>query len=109
MARLARVVVKGIPHHVTQRGNARRFMLDTDADRVVYLDLLRYYSRLHSLSVLGYCLMSNHVHLVTIPEKGESLAAALKENARPLCILLERETHLLRTPVARPLLLMSFG
>jgi hypothetical protein len=41
MARLARVVAAVVSHHVTQRGKARRFMLDCDADRKVYLDLLR--------------------------------------------------------------------
>ena len=41
MARLARVVAVDVPHHITQRGNARRFMLDCDADRKIYLDLLR--------------------------------------------------------------------
>jgi REP element-mobilizing transposase RayT len=41
MARLARVVAVDVPYHVTQRGNARRFILDCDADRGVYLDLSR--------------------------------------------------------------------
>jgi hypothetical protein len=33
MARLARVIAVDVPHHVTQRGNARRFILDSDSDR----------------------------------------------------------------------------
>ena len=41
MARLGRVVAVNVPHHLTQRGNARRFILDCDADRAVYLNLLR--------------------------------------------------------------------
>jgi hypothetical protein len=41
MPRLARVVAVGVPHHITQRGNARRFILQDEADRKVYLDLLR--------------------------------------------------------------------
>ena len=40
MARLARVVAAGVPHHVTQRGNGRQFILACDPDRSVYLDLL---------------------------------------------------------------------
>ncbi len=40
MARLARVVATGVPHHVTQRGNGRQFILGCDPDRSVYLDLL---------------------------------------------------------------------
>ncbi len=79
MARLARVVAVGVPHHITQRGNGRQFILTSDAERTVYMDLLRQAAKLHSLTVLGYCLMSNHVHLVAIPEKAESLAHAMKE------------------------------
>ena len=78
MARLARVVVAGIPHHITQRGNARRFILDSDADRAVYLDLLKENIERCKVSLLGYCLMSNHVHLVVVPAIADGLAQALK-------------------------------
>jgi putative transposase len=78
MARLARVVALDTPHHVTQRGNARQYILETDTDRLVYLDLLRKQCRLHRLSLLGYCLMSNHVHLIAVPERDDSLRLALK-------------------------------
>ena len=79
MARLARVVAVGVPHHITQRGNGRQFILTSEEERTVYMQLLRQAAKLHSLTVLGYCLMSNHVHLVAIPEKGESLASVMKE------------------------------
>jgi putative transposase len=78
MARLARVVAIDIPHHVTQRGNARRFILESDSDKLVYPDLLRRYCTLYELSLLGYCLMSNHVHLVVTPAKVDSLPLTLK-------------------------------
>lgn len=79
MARLARVVVVNIPYHVTQRGNARQFLLASDAERKVYLDLLGETLRLHPLLLLGYCLMSNHVHLVVIPREVDALATTLKQ------------------------------
>jgi putative transposase len=78
MARLARIVAVNIPHHITQRGNARQFLLASDDEHKVYLDLLRKYAQLHELQLLGYCLMSNHVHLVAIPCRGDGLAMALK-------------------------------
>ncbi len=78
MARLARVIAVDTPHHVTQRGNARRFILESDSDRAVYLDLLFQYSRLHRLTLAGYCLMSNHVHLIAAPQRPDSLHLALK-------------------------------
>lgn len=78
MARLPRVVVVDIPHHVTQRGNARQVILARDHDRLAYLELLRQYSELYHLSLLGYCLMSNHVHLIAVPRRAEALAQTLK-------------------------------
>ena len=78
MARLPRVVMAEIPHHVTQRGNARRFILDCDAGRNVYLELLREDIQRCNVTLLGYCLMSNHVHLVLVPLKADGLAKALK-------------------------------
>jgi len=79
MARLPRVVVVDVPHHVTQRGNARQVILFSDADRVTYLELLREYSQLYGLSLLGYCLMSNHVHLMAVPRTLGALSQSLKQ------------------------------
>ena len=79
MARLAREVAVDVPHHVTQRGNARQFILSSDAEKMVYMDLLRNAVQLHAVSVVGYCLMSNHVHLVVIPHKPEALAFVFKQ------------------------------
>ena len=77
MPRMARVVVPGVAHHVTQRGNNRQAVFFTDDDRQLYLTLLREQSRRHNLTVLGYCLMRNHVHLVVVPEFDWSLAKTL--------------------------------
>jgi putative transposase len=78
MARLPRVIAANGPHHVTQRGNGRRFILDCDTDRDVYLDLLKQSLALHSVAMMGYSLMSNHVHLVLVPIRTDSLGLALK-------------------------------
>jgi len=79
MARLPRVVISDVAHHVTQRGNARQVILADDADRIAYLELLRQYSELYQLSLLGYCLMSNHVHLLVVPHTSEALGQTLKQ------------------------------
>ena len=75
MPRCARVVVPGIPHHLTQRGNRHEDVFFEDAHRQRYLQLLFEYSLLHGLSVLAYCLMTNHVHLIVIPVSVVSLAS----------------------------------
>lgn len=79
MPRLARIAVVNVAHHVTQRGNARQFILANDDEREIYLTLLRKYAELCDLSLLGYCLMSNHVHLLVVPRKTDSLARALRQ------------------------------
>lgn len=79
MARLARVVAVDVPHHVTQRGDARQVIFAADPERMVYMDLLREAVQQHQLSLLTYCLMSNHVHLVMVPHRSADLALALKQ------------------------------
>jgi REP element-mobilizing transposase RayT len=78
VGRLARVIALGVAHHVTQRGNGRRFLLDGDADRRIYLDLLQQNLRLNDVLLVGYCLMSSHVLLIVIPGNEEGLALSLK-------------------------------
>lgn len=79
MVRFARVVAPGTPHHITQRGNTRRFILERDAERSIYLDLLHQGMERYGMSLFGYCLMSNHVHLIAVPEKKDALARTLKD------------------------------
>jgi REP-associated tyrosine transposase len=76
---MPRVVIVDVPHHVTQRGNARQVILASDADRIIYLELLREYSQLYALSLLGYCLMSNHIHLIVVPRRPEALSHSLRQ------------------------------
>jgi len=82
MARLARVVVPGHPHHVTQRGVRSMRVFREPADYERYLDLLRAQSRRFGLEFLAWCLMPNHVHLVAVPAGEDSLARAIGEAHR---------------------------
>jgi putative transposase len=82
MPRVARVVIPGCPHHVIQRGNRRQKTFFSDGDKELYLELLRRNGEKSGLSFLAYCLMDNHVHLIAIPAKRESLAAAIGETHR---------------------------
>ncbi len=77
MPRRPRFVLPGVPHHVTQRGNNRQNVFFSDQDRIRYIQILHQYSRRHDLCILGWCLMTNHVHLIGIPGTPESLALAL--------------------------------
>ena len=78
MPRRSRIVIPGMPHHVTQRGNNREVVFHSDGDRRFYLDVVEHHTRENQVRILGYCLMTNHVHLIVVPERPESLARALK-------------------------------
>lgn len=82
MARMARVVVPSIPHHVTQRGVRRMDTFFDDEDYEVYLNLMREWCLSAGVEIWAYCLMPNHVHLVVVPESEESLARGIGEAHR---------------------------
>lgn len=82
MARLPRIVVPGVPHHVTQRGNRRQRVFLEEGDYGIYLDLMAQACRANGVSVWSYCLMPNHVHLVMVPDTREGLSRAVGETHR---------------------------
>jgi putative transposase len=77
MARLARVVIPGHPHHVTQRGNGRARTFFEDGDYALYRDLLAAGCRAAGVEVWAWCLMPNHVHLILVPSDADGLRRAL--------------------------------
>lgn len=82
MARLPRLVVPGIPHHVTQRGNRRLPVFFGDDDFRTYKALLGEWCTKAGTEVWAYCLMPNHVHLILVPSHEDGLRAALGETHR---------------------------
>ena len=74
MARLARLVVPGLPHHITQRGNRRQAVFFEEADRQCYLQYLAAAAPEAGVQIWAYCLMTNHIHLVAVPTQPESFA-----------------------------------
>ena len=82
MARLARLVVPGHPHHVTQRGNRRQEVFFSDDDYRAYLDLMAEGCETAGTEVWAYALMPNHVHLIMVPSHEDGLRAAIGEAHR---------------------------
>ena len=82
MARMARVVVAGYPHHVTQRGNRRLPTFFSNDDYEAYRALVAEWCAKHAVEIWAYCLMPNHVHLIAVPHTGEALARAVGEAHR---------------------------
>ena len=82
MTRIARVVVPGLPHHVTQRGNRRERIFFEAGDYALYRDWLAQSCRRFGVACWAYCLMPNHVHLILTPGDGAGLALALARTHR---------------------------
>lgn len=82
MARIARAVAPGLPHHVTQRGNRRQQTFFNDDDYHTYLELMGEWCSKYQVEAWGYCLMPNHVHLILVPETKDGLNLAVGEAHR---------------------------
>ena len=78
MARLPRMVLPGVPHHVTQRGNRRERTFFEDGDYALYLDLLAEASDRHGVEIWSYCLMPNHVHIIAVPRDADGLGRTFR-------------------------------
>ena len=85
MARLARLVIPGLPYHVTQRGNRRGTTFFEDGDYAAYRELLADAARAAGTGVWAYCLMPNHVHLIVVPGGYRWPSRDFRECAPPLC------------------------
>ena len=77
MARLARAVFPGHPHHVTQRGNGRTQVFFCDHDYRLYGDLLSAHCAAAGVKVWAWVLMPNHVHLILVPRDTDGIRRAL--------------------------------
>ena len=74
MPRRKRCVLPEVPCHITQRGVDRCKTFSEDQDRLTYLRLLQENLDDAGVGILGYCLMSNHVHLIALPAREDSLS-----------------------------------
>ena len=82
MARIARAVAPGLPHHVTQRGNRRQQAFFNDEDYQSYLALMSEWCMRFRVETWAYCLMPNHIHLIVVPETKDGLNLAIGEAHR---------------------------
>jgi putative transposase len=82
MPRLARLVVPGHPHHITQRGNRCQRTFFSDADYRRYIRYLADACESTGTAVWAWCLMPNHAHLILVPAADMGLARAMAETHR---------------------------
>ena len=79
MPRMARIVVPGLPHHITQRGIRGYRTFFKTLDYLTYIELLKEFRRTSGVSIWAYCLMPNHIHVVAVPDAKDSLAKLFRQ------------------------------
>jgi len=82
MAWSARLVVPEVPYHIVHNGNGRVKTFFCDADYRVYRSLVATCCKQYGIEVWAYCLMPNHVHLIVVPEREDSVRKAFDEAHR---------------------------
>ena len=67
MPRIPRGQMAGYAYHVINRGNGRAQVFHKDEDYGAFLKLIESAKARHYVSILAFCLMPNHFHLVLEP------------------------------------------
>jgi putative transposase len=80
VARLARIVIPHMPHHVVQRVRPGLILFADEADYAEYRDILL--RNLRGVDLVLACLMPDHVHLIAVPRAPDALARMLGETRR---------------------------
>jgi putative transposase len=78
MGRLTRTIDDGLVYHALNRGNNRAEVFGDDADRLAFLDALAKARERYPFRLFGYCLLTNHFHLLLRPEPGQSISRILQ-------------------------------
>jgi putative transposase len=79
MSRGPRIVLPGVPHHITQRGIRQSNIFLDDYDRLFYSDLLLEASKRHSMDIHTYTWMTNHVHIIAVPKDPETFEKVFRK------------------------------
>ena len=109
MARLARVVVPGLPHHITQRGNRRQQTFFCYEDYAAYVELIAEQCRDEGVAIWSYCLMPNHVHLIAVPHDRARIAAGHRRGPSTLYATDQLPREMARLPVAGAVRVVRHG
>jgi len=93
MARLPRLTLPGLPHHIIQRGNNRQAIFATAADYQFWLDLLLEQARRYEVQIHAYVLMVNHFHLLATPQTADGLPKMMQAVGRSYVRYFNQSQH----------------
>jgi putative transposase len=82
MARQPRFMLAGYPQHVIQRGNNRSITFVAEEDYRRYLEILTEACERFECDVHAYVLMTNHVHLLITPHRGDGICKVMQSLGR---------------------------
>ncbi len=82
MARLARLAIAGLPHHLIQRGHNRQAIFVDDVDRRSYLDCLRAAAGDSGVAIHAYVLLSDRARLLATPKDNAALSKMMQRVGR---------------------------
>jgi len=92
MARIARIVIPGVPHLIFQQGRDQKPVFLGPEDYQLYMDLLAKSCTVNQVQIWAYCLLPNRVHLIAVPDKAASLGRAIGEAHRQFSAKMNRRT-----------------
>jgi len=69
MPRPLRPIAEGLVYHVINRGNNRQPVFASDGDFHAFLKAIADLKQRKAFDLYGYCLMTNHIHLLLRPQK----------------------------------------
>ncbi len=81
MPRPTLYLVEGYTYHLTHRCHNQEFLLRFARDRDAYRGWLREAARRYGVPVYGYCITSNHVHILARATDREALADMMRLGA----------------------------
>ena len=82
MARLPRLVVPHLPHHILQRGHDRQPVFRDHDDYLFFLQGLRHAALQSQVAIHAYVLMPGHFHLLASPADQPGLARMMQAIGR---------------------------
>ena len=82
MARLPRLTIPNLPHHVLHRGNNLQTVFVDAEDYQFFTDLLQQLAQTHLVAVHAYVLMPNHFHLLLTPQNEQGLPQLMQALGR---------------------------
>jgi putative transposase len=78
MLRLPRLADEGLVYHALNRGNNRADVFSGWDDHEAFLEALAKAQQRYPFRLYGYCLMTNHFHLLLRPEPRQSVSRILQ-------------------------------